>query len=595
MKVRSVAWKVAGQLSCVWLFICAVGWSQTVWARGGGKATAVISGSVRDERGNPLAGAVVSILREGASKAVRQVRSAADGSFRARIAPGRYVLSAIATGFSQVSFTSVNARSSQELVYRFNLTPVGAGRTLPETRRDRDSSKWIFRSVFGRRSIFQIQEEDLAALRAAINANEPADKPDGETPAEEPDGGAFETAAATPAPNRRGRARGVVESYFSSDGDSVSQGVNFALATPAFGNLTFVFAGQTGTGAAPQRLETTAQMRLNENHQVSVRAGAMRLSSFLANDVPQREMGQISVRAVDEWTMRNGVVVVLGMDYARFVGAGSNAARVIKPRFGIQFDPNPRTRLRAGLTPGDDPSATPVQVGEGEQISFNHPNQQAVAFVGGQPVLERSRRLEFGVERVLDNASSIEATGFFDTADGRGVGLAMLPLSSFDGAALNSVALQEGAARGVRLVYKRHFGSLLTASAGYAFGRGQQLNAAGLNNPAQLFTGAGFQTAALQVGANPWRGTRIHTVLRFSPRATVFAIDPLAGRLAVYDPSLSVLLTQELPTFGLPVRAEALIDARNLLDAATGADDGERSLTLSATRRTLRGGILVRF
>ncbi len=99
----------------------------------------------------------------------------------------------------------------------------------------------------------------------------------------------------------------------------------------------------------------------------------------------------------------------------------------------------------------------------------------------------------------------------------------------------------------------------------------------------------------MQMNAELDTGTRVRTVFRFSPGATVFAIDPFAGRLAVYDPSLSILITQELPTFGLPVRAEALIDARNLLDSQTGADDGEHLTTINATRRSVRGGIAVRF
>ncbi len=84
-------------------------------------------------------------------------------------------------------------------------------------------------------------------------------------------------------------------------------------------------------------------------------------------------------------------------------------------------------------------------------------------------------------------------------------------------------------------------------------------------------------------------------MLRFSPRAAVFAIDPFAGRLAVYDPSLSILVTQELPTFGLPLRARATIDARNLLDVMTGIEDGENTVSLNVLRRTVRGGISVRF
>jgi hypothetical protein len=75
----------------------------------------------------------------------------------------------------------------------------------------------------------------------------------------------------------------------------------------------------------------------------------------------------------------------------------------------------------------------------------------------------------------------------------------------------------------------------------------------------------------------------------------VFAIDPFAGRLAVFDPSLSIMVTQDLPTFGLPVRAEAVLDARNLLDTQASTDDGETLMLINGARRSVRGGISVRF
>ena len=90
-------------------------------------------------------------------------------------------------------------------------------------------------------------------------------------------------------------------------------------------------------------------------------------------------------------------------------------------------------------------------------------------------------------------------------------------------------------------------------------------------------------------------GTQVKTIFRLSPQATVFAIDPFAGRLAIYDPSLSILITQSLPTLGLPIRAEAVIDARNLLEYQTGVNGEEGSLKLNSQRRVLRGGISVRF
>ena len=116
-----------------------------------------------------------------------------------------------------------------------------------------------------------------------------------------------------------------------------------------------------------------------------------------------------------------------------------------------------------------------------------------------------------------------------------------------------------------------------------------------LRGPAEMFESGFFQTAALQLGAGFDTGTNIRTVLRFSPNATVFAIDPFAGRLAVYDPSLSIQVTQELPSFGLPLRAEAVIDARNLLDFQANIDNGEILTQLGTGRRSVRGGISLKF
>jgi hypothetical protein len=210
----------------------------------------------------------------------------------------------------------------------------------------------------------------------------------------------------------------------------------------------------------------------------------------------------------------------------------------------------------------------------------------------------QSRRLEFGVQRVLDNRSNIEASAFMDMTSGRGVGLMAMPLSAFSGEsslALAEVANQNGSARGLRVVYSRRLNHVWSASAGYSFGRGQKLSSQGITNPADLFSNGFFQTAALQVAGDWSTGTHVQTVFRFSPQATVFAIDPFAGRLAVYDPSLSVEITQDLPTFGLPVRAQAIIDARNLFDFQSRTNNGETLLETGTYARSVRGGILVRF
>jgi hypothetical protein len=303
------------------------------------------------------------------------------------------------------------------------------------------------------------------------------------------------------------------------------------------------------------------------------------------------------LRAVDEWIVRDGIVIVMGLDYSRFIGAGG--AQSFTPRFGIQFDANARTRVKAAFASGgDEDGIQSVATFEDEQVVFRRQAIRPVAFVDGQAVLERSHRLEFGIERVLGNSSNVEATAFFDTTTGRGVGLLSIPATAYSGQAgdaFASVANQQGSSRGMRVVYTRRLNRVWTASAGYAFGRGQRLSATGISSPGDLFENALFQTGALQLGAGFRSGTQVRTVFRFSPEATVFAIDPFAGRLGVYDPSLSIQVTQDLPSFGLPVQAEAILDARNLLDAQTASDNGEFITFIGNSRRSVRGGISVRF
>lgn len=553
-------------------------------------ALATITGSVRDSKGNPLAGALVSLLREGVKQAVKEARTDRDGNFIAKVTPGRYGIRAIARGFSEVVFASVEVKPSQELVYRFNLEPIGNGNTLPERRRDREDVKWILRSSQKSRSIFQVQEGEDSTVAAV----------------EEAKGEATETAPAldqssSQDDSSRSRTRGVLETYFANNAYGNSYlGQNFAVATPVGDRVELVVAGQTGVGpAAPERLEASTLIRAGDRHRIGVAAGGVRLGTpAWLNKLDNRSevLGQISLRAVDEWVVRDGIVIVVGLDYSRFIGGGD--AQAITPRLGVQYDANARTRVKAAFASGgDEEGIQSVAHFEDEQVVFRQQAVRPVAFVDGQAVMERSHRLEFGVERVLDNSSNLEATAFFDTTSGRGVGLLSTPITAFSGNVGNSlieVANQQGSSRGLRLVYTRRLNRVWTASAGYAFGRGQRLAALGFSNPSDMFQSGLFQTAALQLGAGFRTGTQVRTVLRFSPAATIFAIDPFAGRLGVYDPSLSIQVTQELPSFGLPVRAEAIIDARNLLDAQPAAENGE-SFTIVSNRRSVRGGISVRF
>lgn len=533
----------------------------------------VIKGIVRDEGGNAIADATVAIFRAGTSKLLKQVSSARDGSFIAKIIPGKYTLLAVAQGFNPVTLFGVEVAKSAELTYGFKLERAGSGNTLPEKRVDRNSSKWRIRAAQSQRSIYQNQdgEKPVAENTTADEAADPTE----------------------PSTTRKGQT--VIETYFAGTSGGNYAGLNFATFVPINNDTTVIFAAQTAKGRnAPLRLETSLKYRPSTMHQIRLTTSAGKLGTFMSGGV-DRTLGQFSLQATDEWQFRDGVILVFGFDYSRFIGGGDDAS--ISPRLGLQFDVDSKTRVRAAFTNQTEEKswANAIDV-EGERIAFTEPVAiEDLVIVSEKPQMNKSRRLEFGVERILSSNSSIDASAFFDTTFGRGVSLNSLSFDDLGEGFSERVANQQGSARGARVVYTRRIGGIISASAGYAFGTGQQLSATAISDPSRIFESSFFQSFFGQMAADLKTGTSVRTIYRLSPQATVFAIDPFKGRLAIYDPGLSVYVTQHVPTFGLPFRAEAIVDARNLFDLANGITSEDGMLTLNAQRRMLRGGIQVRF
>lgn len=538
----------------------------------------IIKGVVRDQGGNPIADATVAVFRYGTSKLLKQVQSATDGSFLTRILPGKYTVLAVAQGFNPVTLNDVSVNKSAELVYGFRLERAGSGNTMPEKRPDRNSSKWHIRASQMQRSIYQNRE--------------------GKPPTETEPTVTIDEAVAEREEKSEGadRVRSVVETNFTAGPNGNFSTLNFASVIPAGAKTEIIFVGQTSIARnAPQRFETNVTFRPNTDHTIRAKGSVAKLGRG-RNSLLDQQLGQVSFQALDEWRVREGLIVVYGIDYSKFFGASGDSS--ITPRFGVQFELDNKTRLQAAFSAPTETRTWSQAIDlEGADVIFREPVFVSdLVHTDGKPQLNKSRRLEFGIERILDSRSNIEAGAFFDTSIGRGVGITGLPFDVLGGDEFSDlVAEQNGKARGVRVVYNRKISSVFSAAAGYSFGAGQRLSANGLTDPADLFDESIFQSFFGQVNADLRTGTNVQTIFRLSPNATVFAIDPFKGRLAIYDPGLSVLVTQRLPRLGLPFRAQAMVDARNLFDFQTGLTGEDGSIRLSGQGRTLRGGILVRF
>lgn len=547
-----------------------------------GSNIGVIKGIVRDETGKAIADAYVSIFRVGTSRLLKQVRSATDGSFLAKILPGTYTVLAVAQGFNAVTLSEVEVNRATELNYGFKLERAGGGKTLPENKADRSSPKYSIRAAQMQRSVYQAGE-GAAPISETAAAQNDAGEQNSETNNE-------------PETEGKRRAQTVVETYFASSDEGNYMGLNFARLQPLWENAEIIFLGQSGTNkSAPQRFQTDFKFRPSENHQVRL-SGAIAKLGQVKLENQEKSLSQVSFGASDEWKVKEGVILVFGFDYSKFIGAGSDSS--VSPRLGFQYDINSKTRFRtAYTTQTEERSWQNVVELEDNQVLFREPaSVQDFIVENDKPQMNRSQRLEFGIERVLDNKSNVEANVFLDTVDNRAVGVSGVSFDSVGGENLiDFIAGQQGKARGARVVYTRRLNGIFSTAAGFAFGNNQQLSEKAISNPASLFENGYSQTVFGQLDADFDTGTQVKTIFRLSPQATVFAIDPFQGRLAIYDPGLSIKVSQSLPTLGLPIHAEAIVDGRNLFDLQTGVGNEEGNLRLNLQRRILRGGILVRF
>lgn len=541
---------------------------------------ALVSGTVKDDAGNPLAGAAVALFAAQPGQIIggsllKSLTTDPEGRFKANVLPGMYRLRAAADGF-RPTFTLITLDTANKITHNFALRRVGS---IVESRGDKGDYRWIGRSV-SRNIMHYHGEEDYEETVAKEAASDPQ-------PAS-----AF---------------HGVVQFTSLKDGEASFAGANFALSSSFGNNLEVALLGQGGFGdAAPQRLTAIASLRPQAKHQVTALAG---FGQTMVRDRKQlRPLDQFSFAATDSWQVAKPLLLIYGFDYSTFTNSFGKGRDSVLPRFAAQYTPNARTTLRAAITPGTGELRQTQEGLETENIQARFEGQSAeIAMTGNAPMADRSSRVEVGFERVLgeDGDSSIEAAAFYDMLSGHGVGVLALPLdgspetqSAFQQVA-HQVAAMNGAARGIRVMYAKHLNDYLTASVGYSFGQGQRFNEVALNEatPAQLFTNSNFQVASASLDLNLTHrtGTRVSTVVRLSPSAVVFAIDPFAGRMSVYDPNVSIYITQLLPSFGLPVKCQALVDVRNLLNQTNGVENDRAQLIAARLQRSVRGAISIQW
>lgn len=516
-----------------------------------------VTGVVLDQAGTPLPGASVAVFVADSelAKPVRNTVTDGTGRFTLLVAPGSYVLRAVATGFSAAEARALVASNRETVLDTIALRRSG---TLAERRRGQgDAYRRVVRSARGH--VFNVDELPEEA-REQANA---------------------EALANDEAPNA---THGILQ-FVGTAGERGYAATNFALTRRALGS-DLALTAQLGTEHAPRRLEAVARKEIGKDHEIAVAFG------FGAFDVPgeagRDRLDQYSLQVTDRWQVAGPLVVVYGFNYSKYSGVSDDGA--LLPRLGFEMSPTHRTQIFGGFAPGSSLREVASFDLETGRIAFVEPDTPIVA--GGRPRADRSRRLELGVGHLIDEQSNFEVMAFYDTASGKPIGLLALPPSG--ASAEYTTGELNGRTAGVRVLYTRQLNSILSGTIGYATGRGATLTATALADPASAVQTATFNVVAARIEAAFDTGTRISAVYRLAPGHVVFAIDPFAGRLTAFEPAAGLFVAQQLPSFGfLPGEWEATLDVRNLFDAKTAVDDTD--LLLADYRRLVRAGLSLRF
>jgi len=306
---------------------------------------------------------------------------------------------------------------------------------------------------------------------------------------------------------------------------------------------------------------------------VNVRQGAL-----FADPLQSDSLREVQVRYGEDFQWTDHLVFNYGAEAGR-VGTLTGVT-YLRPRVGVSWVPQRRTTITVAAS--SQAPATADDPVRGKEY-FDR-----TLFV--PPDLERYSHSETGVTHILSDGLEVSAAMFRDrtdtealfvsTADGRH-GILVLDTSNIP-------------SQGVRLNLNRQFRNF-EAGLGYTSvnGVGIDSHAVSFDEMTNQLVRRRFQTVAARFKADvDATQTEITAIYRWTSAFSASRLDPYQRSMEYNDPTLSLSIAQNLPTWRMfPGKVQAILDARNLLDQSFGASRTQ----VGQYPRLVKGGINIKF
>jgi len=304
----------------------------------------------------------------------------------------------------------------------------------------------------------------------------------------------------------------------------------------------------------------------------------VRQGALFGDPIQTDSLREVQVKYAEDFQWTDRLVFNYGAQAGR-VGTVAGTT-YLRPKFGISWVPERRTTITLSGS-----SQAPAQLDDSVRGKEYY---DRTIFV--PPGLERYAHGEVGATHLFTNGLEIRAAAFRDRTETEAL-FVSTPEGSHGILLLDTGNLPSD---GVRVDLNRQFRNF-EAGVGYTsvYGVGINNHAATFEEMRNELVRKRFQSVAARFKADvDATQTEITAVYRWASAFSASRLDPYQQVFEYNDPTLSLSIAQNLPTWRmLPGKVQAILDARNLLDQSFG---GPRT-QIGQYPRLVKGGINIKF
>lgn len=513
---------------------------------------AQITGHVRDSTGTPVAGALV--IAAAASPIIPERIALTDkaGSFAIlNLFAGQYSVKVSMPRFLPATKQGIllNPGGSAMLTVNLQNAMDVVRRAVSREKAQSDDIVWTLRSSRSTQPVLRMVES----------------KPEEAKPLLGPDySGYFQVYS---------------KSVETSTGSSEGVGSQFSVTMPLDPNSKVTVAGQyTELPTQPRGFGATYEFTPADRHKASIGIN-MRQGALFADPLQTDSLREVQLRYGEAFQWSNHLVFNYGAEVGRAGTLSSN--NYLRPRFGVTWVPAARTTFSIAAS-SQAPAAAddPVRGKEYFDRTLYVP-----------PALERYSHGEVAFTHVLTENFELSAAAFRDQTETQA-----LFVSTADGRhGVLFLDTRNSPSEGIRVNLNRHFRKNIEASLGFTSvsGVGIDNRASNLDEVRDQLMRRRFHMVAARFKADvDTTQTEITAIYRWTSAHAASHLDPYQRLMEYNDPTLSVSIAQNLPTWRMfPGKIQAILDARNVLDQSF----GPQRTQLSQYPRLVKGGINIKF